>query len=42
MHPEPARLDVLPAAEEMRQDGAEVGECGEDDEGADERVECYG
>ena len=38
-HPEPTRVDAAPFAEQVREDGSEVGEGGEDDKGADEGVE---
>ena len=42
LHPEVAGRDLRALGEEVRQDGGEVGERGEDDEGADERAEGRG
>lgn len=42
LHPEPAGRDVRTAAKQVRQDGGEVGEGGENDVGADEGVEGGG
>jgi len=39
-HPEPAWCDVLAPTQEMWKDGREIGERGEDDEGAYESGEC--
>ena len=39
-HPEPAWCDILAPAQEMWKDGREIGERGEDDEGAYESGEC--
>jgi len=39
-HPEKARLDVLAARKEMREDGEQEGDGGEEHERADEGVEC--
>ena len=39
-HPEPARSDIRSLAKKMRQDGGEVGERGQHDEGPDKGVKC--